>query len=140
MRAKIQAIRRKEMPSSFGGKPWNITSVKFDGIENPQYGYDLAGFGTKADKFQAGDVISGYISTKVYTKKDGTQGSNQVFNAITPEYVYDLILKMNPEIENIQAKESVAATIPNLGAKDGWATGGAPAYTVEEIDPNDIPF
>ncbi len=136
MKLKINAVKRKEMPSSFGGKPWSITSVKFDGIENPVYGFDLAGFGTKADKLVVGDVISGYISTKTYTKKDGSQGSNQVFNAISAEYVYGLILKMNPEIENIQTKPSVAATIPNLGARVNTAV----EMPTDEINPEDIPF
>jgi hypothetical protein len=139
MKLKINAIRRKEMPSSFGQGTWNITSVKFEGIENPQYGYDLNGFGKKADKLQVGDTITGYISTKSYQKKDGTIGTNQLFNAITAEYVYGLILKMNPEIENIKTKESVAATIPSLKNKDGWDQGPSPVED-EQINPEDIPF
>lgn len=128
MKLKINAIRRKEMPSSFGGKPWSITSVKFDGVENPPYGYDLNGFGNKADKLVVGDTVTGYMSTKTYQKKDGSMGSNNIFNAISAEYVYNLVLKMNPEIENIKAAQVAPKTQDEI------------VDQVEEINPDDIPF
>ena len=99
------------MPSKFGGT-WTITSVKFADHTNPMYGYDLSGFGKRADNIKEGDILTGYISTKNYTGKDGTPKTSSIFNAITPEYVYGLVLKMNPEIETVNTKPASVSVTP----------------------------
>lgn len=100
------------MPSQFGGT-WTIVSVLFENHENPQYGYDLMGFGKSADSLKIGDTICGYITTKNYnSKKDGSLRTSYTFNKMSAEYVYKLLLKMNPEIENIKTSASVRTTPP----------------------------
>ena len=132
MKLKIQAIKRKEMPSSFGGT-WTIVSVKFEGMENPEYGYDLNGFGKFADKFKVGDTIQGYFSTQSYvSKKDGLTKQTKKFNKITAEYVYDLLLKINPAIESIPgAKEMIKPVTQPIvePVNDGW---GQPEESIDE--------
>jgi len=106
MKLKIQDVRRREMPSKFGGNVWTITSVKFEGVENPQFGYDLKGFSKKADEVKAGDVIEGYMTTGSYAGKNGPVTTHQ-FNKISAEYVYNLLLKLSPDIEASTKNEPV---------------------------------
>lgn len=133
MKLKISAIKKTEKPSQFGTKPWIVTSVKFDGVENPQYGYDLKGFGKKEESLKVGDVLTGYTSTRTYQKKDGTTGVSYMFNAITPEYVYELLLKIDPLIETQVAQAKPAAPVTK-------STGWTDAVADEPINPEDIPF
>ena len=105
MKLTISAIRRKDQPSKFGGV-WTVVQVKFDGVENPKYGYDLKGFQKDyVAKLKEGDKIEGYISKGSYTGKNGIVETNY-FNKITAEYVYGLLLKINPNIETSLAKSS----------------------------------
>lgn len=114
MKAKIQAIRNRQMPSQFGGT-WTIYSVMFENHQNPQYGYDLSGFGKRAENLKVGDTISGYITTKNYnSKKDGQLRTAYTFNKITPEYVYDLLLKVYPSIETMSTKKETASPSPSF--------------------------
>lgn len=116
MKLKIQAFKKKDMPSNFGNGTWSVIDVKFEGIENPEYGYSIKGFSKGiTDKLQNGQVLTGYFDTEHYTKKDGSPGSKKVFKAITPEYVYDLLLKRFPDIETgqaVQTTQSFAAMTP----------------------------
>lgn len=132
MKLKIQDIRKRDVPSQFGGV-WTIYSAKFEGVENPQFGYDLAGFGKSAERLKAGDTVVGYITTKNYNdKKTGQLRTAYTFNKVSAEYVYGLILKMNPEIENI-GNDKLAPPPKVDAATPGWDSQDVPGDEGETV-------
>lgn len=99
MQARINAFKKKEMPSKFGGT-WTITNVKFDGIDNPEYGYELVGFDKKTiENLQQGQTLTGFMSHKSWTNKEGITQQTKTFNAVDANYVYNLLLKIAPQVE-----------------------------------------
>jgi len=94
MTFKISALRRKTMPSKFGGT-WDIVQIKIDGGQTV---YDLNGYNSNYLKnLKVGDSLRGYQTEKKWAGKTGEQVT-LVINKITPEYVYDLLMshKISP--------------------------------------------
>ncbi len=128
MKGKIQAFKKKESPSQFGGT-WTQVFVKFEGVANPEYGYELRGFSKNIIKdIKEGMTLVGYIETKNYQKKDGTMGTSQLFKAITPEYLYDLILKINPHVESVDKAPTTAQQ------KDQWNEDLGSTANPDDVD------
>lgn len=101
MTFKIIALRKKEMPSKFGDRPWFLTEVKLEGQGDKTF--TLKGYGR--DKIEKGSIVKGYLSTRKYQSQNGT-GIAHELNKITAEYLYDLILKKFPDIENVQNQQN----------------------------------
>jgi hypothetical protein len=136
MKLKIQAIQKKDMPSKFGGT-WKIAKVKFEGIENPEYGYELKGFGSKTiESLIPGKEIIGYFSSYQYQGKESLVNV-KTFNKITAEYVYDLLLAMNPSIEESPASTPVKNKTDEIEGQ--WETSSTD-QTTEPEDANDVTF
>jgi len=141
MKVTIKAFKIKTMPSKFGNGTWNIVQAKFK--ETGEEVFDLKGFPKKiTESPAAGTVLTGYISSRNYNDKNGNLRTSKDFNAITANYVYDLLMKMNPEIENIKT----TSTTEQPKAQDSWQ-GDAPQPEAwqgdaqdAEISPEDIPF
>lgn len=117
MKVTIKKFRVKSMPSKFGGT-WNLIEAQFN--ETGEDVYQLSGFGSKfTEKLKIGDVLTGYVSERTWTGQNGPQTSKN-FNKITAEYVYDLLLKMNPNIESIQTL--TPQTLTPVQPADGWVS------------------
>lgn len=104
MKVKVQAFKKKDMPSKWGGT-WTIVNTKFEGMANPEFGYQLSGFGKdKVKNLEIGQTLVGYMGQRPWTDKNGNPQITKTFNAISPEYLYDLILKIDPHVEqNVSA-------------------------------------
>lgn len=117
MKLKLIAYKKKESPSNFGpaGSTWTQVSAKFEGVENPQYGYELRGFSKNQIKdLKEGQMLNGYFETRTYQKKDGTMGSSELFKAVSVDYLYDLLMKINPAVEGGAKNPTIAEQ------KDSW--------------------
>ena len=119
MKVKIQAFKKKDLPSKFGGGTWTVADAKFDGVNNPMYGFKLVGFSKETiANLAVGQELVGFFSKKSYVGKDGTMQSSDTFNAVDVNYVYDLILKIAPEIESTPG-QAPAGGQPTGGFEDG---------------------
>lgn len=114
MKAQIQAFQKKDLPSKFGNGTWTVANAKFEGMVNPQWGFKLIGFNKNIiNNLQVGQTLVGYVGSEKWTAKDGTTQITQTFNAVDAEYVYDLLLKIAPQIESTPAQ---ASNTPNSAA------------------------
>lgn len=127
MKKVIQAIRRKEMPSKFGGT-WTIVEAKF--TDEPNKVYELKGFNKKMmETISNGQTLQGYETIRSYQGKNGPVQIN-IFNAITAEYVYELILKIRPDVELLKDISRTSTTVKEIDS-NSWGND------VIEVEPND---
>ena len=130
MKLTLKAFKIKTLPSKFGNGTWNIVQAKFK--ETGEEVFDLKGFPKKiTESPTVGAVLTGYISSRNYNDKNGVLRSAKDFNAITAEYIYNLIIKMNPEIENIKATQSETEVVKD---QEEWQAD-SPMTEVSEADP-----
>lgn len=145
MRYTITAIRRQELPKKAGGT-WTKIEIKTDktGDEVFELGRGI----NYKDKVQVGDVVNGYTEKKPWTASDGTTRYNNILNGVTVEYLYEYLLKTQPELANF-VPAPVAAASPQASfqtaATPGFQAPAAPEvpsieYPADEINPEDIPF
>lgn len=128
MKTKIVAIKRKEMPSKWGGT-WTIAQVKLEGFSDKIF--ELSGYGSKQlENLKAGDSITGYVSQREWQGRDGVVVT-PTFNKITAEYIYGELDRRGFFDGNTRgaANESKKIDYPE---KDNWETG--PAKTKEESE------
>ena len=111
------------MPKRDGGT-WQKTEVKTD-----QTGEQILEIGRGIEKnvkdnLKKGDSIVGYIEKRPWTGRDGQTRYNMVLNGITAEYVYDLLLRVNPDVESLPAAEE--ESVEEGGSSDGFdnSSGG----------------
>lgn len=129
---KITAIRRKEVPytdkRTGQAKSFTKTEVKTD--KTGELVYELGEGHSDATKknIKVGDIISGFTAQVPWFKKDGSGqgGVNNRLNGVTAEYVYRLVLKMNPNIEEEIPED------PRKIPENEW-TDAPPADDSEEI-------
>jgi hypothetical protein len=119
MRVTVNKFRSEQMPSKFGGT-WNIVEAKFN--ETGEDVYQLKGFSGKfLENLKQGDVLIGYVTKNEWQGKNGP-GFSLVFNKISAEYVYSLLLKLAPDIEGV----AVATAPTNAATPEGeWNSGGS---------------
>ena len=106
----IKAIKRTPIAKKDGTGTWTKIQVKTqetnDDILEMGFGHPK----NLKDNLKVGDKVSGYIESIPWYKTDGTKGGDNVrLQGITTDYLYRLILTMDPTIEgrmNILAKEA----------------------------------
>lgn len=119
MKYTIKAIKKTQMPKKDGMGTWQKVQVKTQ--ETGEEILDL-GFGIAKnikDNLKAGDVITGYIEKKPWTRSDGTVAYNTILNGVTADYVYELLLRAYPEIESLPAAPGQKAAASSEGE---WET------------------
>jgi hypothetical protein len=98
------------------GGTWNKYTVKL--VETGEVAYEL-NFGKYIkEKLAIGQKLNGYISERSWTGQNGTI-ITKVFNAIDADYLYSLILKMNPNIEGVKTP-----TVEAAPKESQWETTG----------------
>jgi hypothetical protein len=107
MKYSITAVKRTQIPKRDGSGTWTKVQIKTNktGDEVLELGF---GHQPKVkDNLKAGDVVIGYVEKAPWNKSDGTPGGfNVKLNGLTPEYLYQLILKIAPGVEGIEAAPS----------------------------------
>jgi hypothetical protein len=94
MKIQIAALQKKEIAKKSGFGTFKVCKIKVVGRGDTVY--ELSGWGDKdIERFAPGSFINGFFSERTW----GTDGRQATFNRITAEYVYDLLVKMNPGIE-----------------------------------------
>lgn len=91
---KITAIRSKDVVWSGG------TFKKFE-VRTDKTGSEILEMqiGQKrSEKIKVGDTVKGYLSNNTFNSKNGPM-TVKVLKGISAEYVYDLLLKIDPTIE-----------------------------------------
>jgi hypothetical protein len=97
----------------------------------------LKGFGSKTiESLIPGKEIIGYFSSYQYQGKESLVNV-KTFNKITAEYVYDLLLAMNPSIEESPASTPVKNKTDEIEGQ--WETSSTD-QTTEPEDANDVTF
>ncbi len=114
MKFKILAIRNKDIVWSGG------TFKKYE-VKTDQTGADIieSQLGLKKnEKLKVGDIVEGYLGDNTFNSKNGPV-TVKVLKAITAEYVYKLLLKLDPDIESKQS------TLPVKEEKESdWVGNG----------------
>lgn len=135
---KVTPIAKKD-----GMGTWNKIQVKT--VETGDQILDLGFSVSKSvrDSIKIGTVITGYVESKPWTTSNGKSGVNLTLEGITAEYVYNLLLKLNPNLEGAAVKTAAPA---NLAGDATGSFGPAPTamptidYPSDDINPDDIPF
>ena len=99
---KITAIRNKDIA-------WSGGVFKKYEVRTDKTGTDILELrlGPKRnEKVKIGDLIEGYVESGSYTGKNGIVNF-KMLKAISAEYVYKLLLKLNPEIESLLENDKV---------------------------------
>ena len=124
MRKTIKAIKLQQMSGANG--PWTKTLLKFQDTGDQIFELGL-GFGKYTKEHLAvGQELNGYVTVRTWQGQNG-QGSSNVFNGITADYVYALLLKINPNIE------SIPETKVGTTKETGWDGVDAPAPESADI-------
>jgi len=140
----VTGVKTTPIAKKDGMGTWNKIQVKT--VETGDQILDL-GFSVSRsvrDSVKVGSIITGYVESKPWTTASGKSGVNLTLEGITAEYVYGLLLKMNPNLEGATTK--VATPAANMTGDVSGSFGPAPAtldtiqYPSEDIDPNNIPF
>jgi len=132
MKVKISAIKKKMLPSKFGSGTWTVADVKLVG--QGEKIFNLVGYSSKfIENLVVGNEISGYVSSRSWTGKNGTVES-PTFNKITAEYVYELVLKLSPNVESIEQNTIKTTTIPS-NTQDEWETAPESTGSQSNEDP-----
>lgn len=126
MKTRIQAFKKKDLPSKFGSGVWTVASVKLDGMENPEYGFKLVGFSKDiVANLAVGQELVGYVSVERWTDKTtGNIRTSPTFNAVDASYLYDLILKIAPQIESHPETGAAPVEEPSFVGPDQDETPG----------------
>lgn len=125
MRKIVKAIKRQQMSGANG--LWTKILLKFQ--DTGDQIFELGnGFGkyTK-ENLAIGQELNGYVSVRTWQGQNG-QGSSNVFNGITADYVYSLLLKLKPDIE------SIPETGVGTSKDSGWEGGGESTPEPESAD------
>ena len=108
----ISKFKVEVLPSKFGGT-WNLIKCKF--VETGDTVYELNGYGSKfSERVKIGEKIKGYESVKTWNNVE-----TKILNKITAEYVYDLLLKINPDVETLNPDPA-----SHTDQNDGWSGDG----------------
>jgi len=135
---KVTGVKRTPIAKKDGTGTWMKMQVKT--VETAETVLELGFSFPKAtkDNLKPGDVLTGYIESRPW-ESNGKNGVNMILNGITAEYVYELLLKINPNADKLPNTPSVAT--PVAPANTGWV-GDETTQTSpdgEGID-SDIPF
>lgn len=132
MKFTVKAIKKTVLPKSAGGT-WTKTEIKTH--ETGEAIMELGrGHSTwLKENLREGSVITGYIEEKPWTGKDGNLRIAKSINGITPEYVYDLLLKVYPNIEE-------APQVPKQTQPVGTPFNANSIEYPEGPNPEDIPW
>lgn len=132
MRFTISGIKKTVLNKKAGGT-WTKTEVKTK--ETGEAVMELGrGHSTwLKENLKEGTVIVGYIEEKPWTGTDGMLRISKAINGITPEYVYELLLKVYPNIED-------APQVPKNVPVASTASYDGPIEYPTEPDPNNIPW
>ena len=114
MKYTITAIKRTPIAKKDGTGTWTKVQVKTKqtGDQVLDLGFSIP----KATKeaLAIGTEITGYVESKPWSS-NGKSGVNLTLNGITAEYVYELLLKMNPDADKLSGTPSVAKpSVPNI--------------------------
>ena len=117
----VSAVKRTTLPTKAGGT-WVKTEVKLQELGGEIYEIGN-GIGKNAkENLRAGSIIEGYTEKRPWTMRDGSIGYNNVLNGITAEYVYKLLLRINPDVEVMKDVDPVNQVSGN-GSWDGVDEG-----------------
>lgn len=143
MKYTVTGVKTTPIAKKDGMGTWNKIQVKTK--ETGEQILDLGFSVSKSvrDSVSVGSVITGYVEQKQWSS-NGKTGVNLTLEGITAEYVYNLLLKLNP---NIEGGSSVNTLVPATPIATGTGSFGADAFTLEtiqypidDINPDDIPF
>ena len=147
MKTKIAAIKQTVLPTKSGGN-WTKLEVKLEG--HGEEIFELSGY--KPEYTKVGDVLVGYIFNKPWVGTDGQTRYNKMFKRVDAGYLYDLVLLIDPNVEQRITGGAELAAAPPVQSGDGFDTGQnvgmpqQPPITQQEVDPTDeikpgdIPF
>jgi hypothetical protein len=129
MKYTIAGVKRTTLPKKAGGT-WVKTEVKLKETGDQIYELNFSKY--IKDGLVQGTILNGYLSEKSWTGRNGVS-ITKVFNAIDAEYLYDMILKMNPAIEGSM---SVAkAPVETASVKtDVWEETGPAAEETATVE------
>lgn len=136
----ITGVKTTPIAKKDGMGTWNKIQVKTQ--ETGDQILDLGFSVSKSvrDSITVGSIVTGYVDQKQWSS-NGKSGVNLTLEGITAEYVYNLLLKLNPNIEGPAVKTAAPA---NLAGIVSGSFGPAPTtldtIQTDDIDPNDIPF
>ena len=138
MKYIVTAIKRTPIAKKDGSGTWIKLQVKTqqtaDQILDLGFGFPK---GTK-DNLKVGDSLVGVVSSKPWSS-NGKSGVNLTLEAVTAEYVYDLLVKKFPDIESLASSANSVAR-PSVPASE-WDTGtSSKVEDDEEIVDDDIGF
>ena len=105
MKIKVTAVRFKDLPLKSGMGTWRKFECKTDKTGDAIIEMQLGK--TQNDKVKVGDIVDGYIADSTYVGQSGIP--SKVLRAISAQYVYELLLKFAPGIENNVASVKTAA-------------------------------
>jgi len=138
MKYIITAVKRTAIPKKDGTGTWTKMQVK-----TQQTGEQILDLGFSIpknikDELKKGDEITGYVESKPWNS-NGKSGVNITLNGITAEYVYELLLKINPDVATMSVGGGSVAT-PKAPANDGWDAGDSHPVVEEDVDEDDPGF
>lgn len=116
----ITGIKKTPIAKKDGSGMWTKVQVKTQqtGTQVLDLGFSIPK--NIKDALVIGTEITGYVESKPWNS-NGKSGFNLTLNGITAEYVYELLLKMNPSIEGLTTP-SVVPTPPKAFVPEniGW--------------------
>lgn len=135
MKYTITAVKRTPIAKKDGTGTWTKMQVKTaqTGAQILDLGFSIAK--NVKDNLKSGDIITGYVESRPWNS-NGKSGVNITLNGITAEYVYELLLKINPSIEGLSTGLGVTNTpnAPVAPKNDGWEGQGDDIQVEEGVD------
>jgi hypothetical protein len=118
----ISAVKKTTLTTKAGGT-WVKTEVRLKETGDTTYELNFSKY--IKDNLVAGQQHQGYLGERSWTGKNGTI-ITKTFNSISAEYVYALLLKLNPNIEAgyTEAKTDTLAPKSTEPKADEWSTTG----------------
>ena len=108
----VNQVHKKTIEYEKDGEPRSFEKFA---IKSGAQWYTLEGFGKKYVK--EGDSVSGILSEKHYTKKDGSKGTELVFKLLSPE-VAELYLRVEALEMYMNASNGVSEKVPEPAGEE----------------------
>lgn len=121
MKYTITAVKRTPIAKKDGTGTWTKMQVKTQQTGDAVYDLGFSFPKGVKDTLKVGDVLTGYVESRPWSS-NGKSGVNLTLNGITAEYVYELLVKLNPQVETMDVGGGSVA-VPKAPANDGWETG-----------------
>mgnify|MGYP001562618756 CR=1 FL=1 len=122
MKYIISGIKKTPIAKKDGSGTWMKVQVKTQqtGTQVLDLGFSISK--NIKDNLVIGSEITGYVEARPWSS-NGKSGVNMTLNGITVEYVYELLLKMNPTLEGLSTGISTpvpVATKAFVPENIGW--------------------